>query len=158
MKTSLLCLLAVAVLALAVPLVAQTEQTVTGTVVSSTPSQVVVKADDGRELTFAVDAQSVVPAGLAANNAVTVTYHDMGGGTLHAARVTSSAADTMPNTTAPSTTEPSTTTTTGTTTTAAPAPKPHRMPATASPLPLIGLAGLMSLTAGLGLRAVRRSA
>ena len=88
MKTSLLCLLAVAVLALAVPLVAQTEQTVTGTVVSSTPSQVVVKADDGRELTFAVDAQSVVPAGLAANNAVTVTYHDMGGGTLHAARVT----------------------------------------------------------------------
>jgi len=34
----------------------------------------------------------------------------------------------------------------------------RRMPATASPLPLIGLAGLLSLTAGLGLRAVRRSA
>jgi len=161
MKTSLLCLLAVAVLALAVPLVAQTEQTVTATIVSSTPTQIVAKTSDGRELTFTVDAQSTVPASLAAGNPVTVVYHDMGGGTLHAARVTVSAADTMPTTP---------TTTTGTTTTAprepmpenttepAPAPKTRRMPATASPLPLIGLAGLLSLTAGLGLRAVRRSA
>jgi len=158
MKTSLLCLLAVAVLALAVPLMAQTEQTVTGSVVSSSPTQVVVKTDDGRQLTFTVDTQSSVPADLAAGNAVTVAYHDMGGGTLHLARVTTSAAGTLPSTT------------TGSTTTAPPEPMPERttepasargtkrMPATASPLPLIGLAGLLSLTAGLGLRAVRQSA
>jgi hypothetical protein len=94
-----------------------------------------------------------------------VNYHDMGGGTLHAARVTTSAAGTMPSTTTSSTTP-----TNGTAAAAPPEPMPERtteatparetqrMPATASPLPLIGLAGLLSLTAGLGLRAARRSA
>lgn len=158
MKTSLLCLLAVAVLAIALPLVAQTEQTVTATIVSSTPTQVVVKTADGRELTFVVDAQSSVPAGLAVGNAVTVAYHDMGGGTLHLARVTTSAADTMPSTTTETTTTAPREPMPESTTEPAPARGTNRMPATASPLPLIGLAGLLSLTAGLGLRAIRQSA
>ena len=168
MKASKLLLLSVAALALAVAVFAQTAVTVTGTVVSSSPTQVVIKTDDGRQMTFNVDAQSTVPAGLAAGNPVTVSYHDMGGGTLHAATVTVSSAGTPSTTTNP----PATTNDTyaNTTRTTAPAGQEpmesagaktrttRRMPSTASPLPLIGLAGLLSLTAGLGLRAVRRSA
>jgi len=152
MKTSLSFLLSVAALALAVSVFAQTALTVTGTIVTSSPTQVVIKTPDGREMTFVVDAQSTVPAGLAEGNPVTVSYHDMGGGTLHAANVTVSSAGT-PSATAnpPAAPEPMETTGAKTRTT-------RRMPATASPLPLIGLAGLLSLTAGLGLRAVRRSA
>lgn len=176
MKSSLLSLLAVAVLALAVPVMAQTELTVSGTVVSSTPTQVVVRTADGREMTFAVDAQSNVPSGLAAGNAVTVNYHDMGNNMLHAARVTTTSAGTS-TTTAPSTetTRPSTTTAPSYNTAPPPTsstrtePMPEstaatteatartrKMPATASNLPLVGLAGLLSLAAGLGVRALRR--
>jgi len=168
MKASKLLLLSVAALALAVAVFAQTSLTVTGTVVSSSPTQVVIKTDDGRQMTFNVDAQSTVPAGLAAGKPVTVSYHDMGGGTLHAATVTVSSAGTPSTTTNP----PATTNDTYANTTRATAPAAQepmesagaktrttrRMPSTASPLPLIGLAGLLSLTAGLGLRAVRRSA
>lgn len=157
MKSSLSLLLGVAVLALAVPVMAQTEQTVSGTIVSSTPVQVVVKTADGREMTFAVDAQSTVPSGLIAGNPVTVIYHDMGNNTLHAARVTSTGTTTTTSTEPrpssqsapmPESTTPATTSTEGT----------GRMPATASNLPLVGLAGLLSLTAGLGVRALRRRA
>jgi hypothetical protein len=41
---------------------------------------------------------------------------------------------------------------------AAPEPAPTQLPKTASPLPLVGLLGLLSLTVGLGMRALRRSA
>jgi hypothetical protein len=41
---------------------------------------------------------------------------------------------------------------------AAPEPAPSTLPKTASPVPLIGLLGLLSLAAGLGLRALRRLA
>jgi len=168
MKASKLLLLSVAALALAVAVFAQTSLTVTGTVVSSSPTQVVIKTDDGRQMTFNVDAQSTVPAGLAAGKPVTVSYHDMGGGTLHAATVTVSSAGTPSTTTnPPATTNDTYANTTRTTAPAAQEPMEsagaktrttRRMPSTASPLPLIGLAGLLSLTAGLGLRAVRRSA
>jgi hypothetical protein len=168
MKTSLSFLLSVAALALAVAVFAQTALTVTGTVVSSSPTQVVIKTDDGRQMTFAVDAQSTVPAGLAEGNPVTVSYHDMGAGTFHAASVTVSSAGTPSTTANPPATDTSTyANTTRTTAPAAQEPMEsagaktrttRRMPSTASPLPLIGLAGLLSLTAGLGLRAVRRSA
>lgn len=151
MKTSLSFLLSVAALAVAVAVFAQTALTVTGTVVSSSSTQVVIKTDDGRQMTFAVDAQSTVPAGLAAGNPVTVSYHDMGGGTFHAASVTVSSAGMPSSATAPAAQEPMERAGAKTRTT-------RRMPSTASPLPLIGLAGLLSLTAGLGLRAVRRSA
>src|SRR5262249_8089445 len=136
------------------------------------PDKLVVQADDGTQMTFNIDAQSTVPSSLTAGSRVTVTYHDMGGGTLHAARVDTSGTGTSPtynepaptsptyNQPAPSTTYPSTsawqepmehaTTRRGSTA--------HRMPATASPLPLVGMLGLMSLTAGLGVRALRRSA
>ncbi|PYQ01918.1 MAG: hypothetical protein DMF82_17985 [Acidobacteria bacterium] len=168
MKTSLSFLLSVAALAVAVAVFAQTALTVSGTVVSSSPTQVVIKTDDGRQMTFAVDAQSTVPAGLAQGNPVTVSYHEMGGGTFHAASVTVSSAG-MPSTTAnpPSTDTSTYANTTRTTAPAAQEPMEsagaktrttRRMPSTASPLPLIGLAGLLSLSAGLGLRALRRSA
>jgi type IV secretory pathway VirJ component len=154
MKTSLSSLLTVAALALAVPLMAQAEKTTSGKVVSSTPEQIVVQTDDGSQMTFKVDAQSTVPTGMNAGSRVTVTYHELAGGMFHAARV-------APTDTGTSATTPPTTTTTAqeptpesTSTTGS---SGRRMPATASPLPLVGLAGLLSLTAGLGLRALRRS-
>jgi hypothetical protein len=165
MKSSLSLLVGAAVLALAVPVMAQTELTVSGTVVSSSPTQVVVKTSDGRDMTFMVDAQSTVPSGLVAGNPITVVYHDMGNNTLHAARVTSSGTTTAPRTT---TTTPATTTEPRPSSQSAPMPESTtpaatpestpRMPATASNLPLVGLAGLLSLTAGLGVRALRRRA
>ena len=163
MKTSLSSLLTVAALALAIPLMAQDAKTTSGKVVSSTPGQVVVQTDDGSQMTFKVDAQSTVPTGLSAGSRVTVTYHELAGGMFHAASVAVSDAGTSPtmNTQEAPPPRPATTTTTAqepmperTTTT----PTPGRMPATASPLPLVGLAGLLSLTAGLGLRALRRNA
>ena len=163
MKTSLSSLLTVAALALAVPLMAQDAKTTSGKVVSSTPEQVVVQTDDGSQMTFKVDAQSTVPTGLSAGSRVTVTYHELAGGMFHAASVAPSDAGTSPtmNTQEAPPPRPATTTTTAqepmperTTTT----PTPGRLPATASPLPMVGLAGLLSLTAGLGLRALRRNA
>jgi hypothetical protein len=167
MRTSLFSLLAVAVLALAVPAMAQSELTVSGTVVSSTPTQIVVKTADGREMTFAVDAQSTVPSGLMTDNPVTVVYHDMGNNTLHAARVTSSTTTTTrtPSTTTTTTRTESTTSRTEPPPAAPTEPMPEststgtsstRMPATASNLPLVGLAGLLILVGGLGVRALRR--
>jgi len=176
MKTALSSLLSVAALALAVPLMAQAEQTASGKVVSSTPEQLVVQTDAGSQLTFNVDSQSTVPAGLNAGSRVTVTYHDMGGGTLHAARVdastgggepmnTQETTPPKPTTMAPAYTPPAATTTSPATSAAQePARAPttgastSTMPATASPLPLVGLLGLLSLGAGLGVRALRRSA
>jgi hypothetical protein len=159
---SLLSILAVAVLALAVPVMAQSEITVSGTIVSSTPTQIVVKTADGREMTFAVDAQSTVPSGLVVSNPVTVVYHDMGNNTFHAARVTSSSTTTTTTTRTESTstrTEPPPTSQTEPmpeTTAPATGTARTRMPATASNLPLVGLAGLLSLAAALGVRALRR--
>jgi hypothetical protein len=169
MKTSLSTLLSVAALALAMPLMAQDAKTTSGKVVSSTPEQVVVQTDDGSQMTFKVDAQSTVPTGLSAGSRVTVTYHELAGGMFHAASVAAIDAGTSPtmNTQEAPPPRPATTTTAPTTTTTAPepmpertttTPTPRRMPATASPLPLVGLAGLLSLTAGLGLRALRRNA
>ena len=161
----LLSILAVAVLALAVPVMAQSEMTVSGTIVSSTPTQIVVKTADGREMTFAVDAQSTVPSGLVVSNPVTVVYHDMGNNTFHAARVTSTGTSTGSTTT---TRTESTTTRTEPPPTSQSEPMPEsttpattrtrsgRMPATASNLPLVGLAGLLSLGAALGVRSLRR--
>jgi hypothetical protein len=51
MKRSLVCVLSILALALTAPVMAQSEQTASGTVVSSSASQIVVRTSDGRELT-----------------------------------------------------------------------------------------------------------
>jgi hypothetical protein len=218
MKRSLVFALSIlAALAVAAPAIAQTEQTATGTVVSSSGTQVVIRTADGTQMTFMTDADTNKPADLKAGSSVTIRYHDMGG-TKHAASVTASTAPST-TTTAPSTTTTAPTTSTtppGTSAAAPPATDPSRpaasstsptrpaadptgndarmpqtpsntttrvqdpatattpappapttttaardtdtarMPATASPLPLIGLSGLFALAGGLGTRLLRR--
>jgi hypothetical protein len=197
MKRSVVCMLSILALALAVPAMAQSEQTASGTVVSSSATQIVIKTADGRQLTFVVDSDSNAPANLQQGAPVTVRYHDMNG-TFHAANVSATAAAPSATQTTPSTdtTAPGTSATTGTVrrdTTSTPAAttpststtgsdarvdaqdaRPtttpettstaaqdtdtgsRRLPATASPLPLVGLSGLLALTGGLGARLLRR--
>lgn len=194
MKRSVVCLLSILALALAVPAIAQSEQTASGTVVSSSATQIVIKTADGKQMTFVIDSDSNAPANLSQGSPVSVRYHDMNG-TLHAANVSatgggSAATDTTatgtPSTGTTGSTPPGTSATTanraGTTSTTGadarvdaqdttPPTTPsdttgtvaqdadtgsRRMPATASPLPLIGLSGLLALTGGLGARVLRR--
>ncbi len=209
MKRSLVCVLSILALALAAPVMAQSEQTASGTVVSSSASQIVVRTSDGRQMTFMVDADSNVPSNLQQGSNVTVRYHDMNG-TFHAANVSagtgttgSSAGSTATTPSTPTTGATATTSSTPTGTSATSAPPTQRttptadptgndartqqdparpttaaqdpdttattgttaqdtdtdtgrMPATASPLPLIGLSGLLALAGGLGARALRR--
>jgi hypothetical protein len=203
MKRSLVCVLSILALALAAPVMAQSEQTASGTVVSSSASQIVVRTSDGRQMTFMVDADSNVPSNLQQGSNVTVRYHDMNG-TFHAANVsagTTGSTATTPSTPTTGATATTSSTPTGTSATSAPPTQrttptadptgndartqqdparpttaaqdtgttattgttaqdtdtdTGRMPATASPLPLIGLSGLLALAGGLGARALRR--
>jgi hypothetical protein len=182
MRNRLLSFLGIAVFALATGIAAQTTdpamttQTVSGKVISSSSSSLVIETDTGSRQTFVVDAQSTLPSGLTPGSRISVDYHTLANGTFHAARGTSvsaAAAPAQPTTEArpvepapamPTTTTPDTTptapvdsttdtgTTLGTTTTDMPEKTTRRMPATASPLPLVGLVGLASLAAGAALR------
>ena len=239
MKRSFVCVLSVLALALAAPIMAQSEQSASGTVVSSSSNQLVIETAEGRQMTFMVDSDTNRPSSLATGSSVTVRYHDMNG-TFHAANVAAStgagsgtgtsAGNTNTTTSTTGTSSPTGTTgvtgttagstgtmattgrtgttgstgTTATDTTASDTSAPSaaaqdrgtaadptgndarntrttaqdvtgttgtrdtgtaaadqdtgtsRMPATASPLPLMGLSGLLALAGGLGVRAIRR--
>ncbi len=147
-------------------------QTVSGTVVSSNDNSIVITTDDGTRMTFTRDSMSGnLPSGIQNGSRVTVQYDSPNPGSYHVDTVTLAPAGTSnPSETSPSGTSnpsgtsiygsnPSGTTTesnmnentTTTTTTSKPG-----MPRTASPVPLIGLAGLLALGAGFGLRAIRQ--
>lgn len=178
MKRSLVGILSVLALAVAIPVMAQSEQTASGTVVSSSATQIVIQTADGRRITFMRDANTNAPSNLQQGSPVTVRYHDMNG-TMHAASVTAGSAPTSTSATGATATDrtrpaadptgndartsaqPETTATTGAqrdTATAAQDPDTGatRLPATASPLPLVGLSGLIALAGGLGVRVLRR--
>lgn len=211
MKRSLIGVVAILALALSAPVMAQTEQSASGTIVSSTSTQIVIKTEDGRQMTFMTDSNTNRPSDLRQGSTVTIRYHDING-TFHAANVTASAGptsdaptnsttattgtssptgttgvtgtqagSTAPGTSATSanaqerattadptgnearpqqdTTGTRTTGTTTGTTTATSADQDTgttRLPATASPLPLMGLSGLLALAGGLATRAIRR--
>lgn len=202
MKTRVALLASIFSLCL-VAFVAAQVSTTTGTVVSNSGGVLVVDTASGQR-SFMVDAQSSVPADLAAGARVTVEYHTLANDKFHAFKVTPSSgtAPTMgtgttgttgstpaTSTTAPSMQErptttaspsmqerpatPTTGTTTGTlqdrptttgndTTSAPPADTTGTMaddrsttrelPATASPLPLLALAGSLALAGGALLR------
>jgi hypothetical protein len=175
MRNRLLCLLGVAVLVFATGLAAQTTdpamttQTISGKVISSSSTSLVIETDTGTRQTFVVDAQSNLPSALTPGSRISVDYHTLSGGTYHAARATTLSAaaapaqpttearpvepTTTPDTTpAPVDTTPDTSSTMGTTTDTDTSKTTRRMPATASPLPLVGLVGLASLAAGAALR------
>jgi len=162
----------------------QPTQIVTGKVISTTATQLVVEADNGARTTFVVD-KATLPSTIMVGDKVSVNYQSQAGGSFRATNVSATSLSgtgisdaTGVNTNDSSTNDamvagnapayPSTTTTTTTTTTdstlypneAAPAPAystdSSTLPATASNQPLILLLGLLAL-GGFLLRTVTRS-
>jgi hypothetical protein len=119
--------------------------TMSGVVVSSSSTQLVIRTDAGVEETFVVDSYSDVPANLAAGTKVTVKSRVLADGRNQVARVTTGG------------TGADTPAVTGGTWTGTTDPPAKELPRTASPLFLVGLAGLMALGGGLGLRLMFRS-
>lgn len=122
---------------------------VTGTVVSMTDEVLVLATDQGN-LTFDLDKSTEMPAGIVVGNRITVSYDsdDKPEDKMDARRIVM--------TPAPSSAAPATPTPTPETTTQESAPayqdEEMELPATASPLPLMGVAGLLALAGGLLLR------
>ena len=172
-KNRLLIALAIVALLGAGVVAAQDDsQSVTGTVVSATPTSLVIQTDDGQK-SFILDAESQTPESLSAGNQVTIDFHSNDQGEMVASLVTadeggemaeSQTAATEPATeSTPAATEPESTpapsgdyagqpadqtAATGETATTS-------LPATGSKLPLIGLLGLAALAGGLVLRQTR---
>jgi len=119
--------------------------TETGTVVTSTATSLVIKTEGGQEKAFVVDAYSDIPATLSVGTSVTVESQAQADGRYTVTKVTTGATGTVPDTGTMGTGAP-TTTPTDTSTTA------QELPGTASPLLLMGLAGLVAIGGGLGLR------
>jgi RNase P/RNase MRP subunit p29 len=176
----LLALAAAASLALAGNLLAQSTpvqvppgtptSTVTGTVVSSSDSELVLDTTGGRQR-FVVDANSTLPVKLDAGTRVSVEFHRLDGDRMHVARVTTAAASTSPRAGAAPTADKTPAASSETTSeryarqeradrdAAARAERSAdaTLPRTASPLPLVGLLGLASLAGSAALRLASRN-
>ena len=113
MKRSLVCVLSVLALAVSAPVMAQSEQNASGTVVSSSSNQLVISTADGRQMTFMLDNSTNRPSSLRQGSQVTVRYHDMNG-TFHAANVSDASSGSTAGNTNPDVNRNSTTSTTGT--------------------------------------------
>lgn len=139
MKRSFVSLLVIAVAMLASAVAAQTGSAtpssdqstayVSGTVVSSTGSSILIKTVSGDELTFSVDSRSILPGDLPVGAQVDVSYHTLPDGMLHAAEVRRLS----------------------TTGAAARQPGDGSLPQTASPLAMTALVGLVSLVVASGI-------
>lgn len=122
-----------------VAVVAAQVTTVEGTVSTKTAGSLVVDTSTG-PLTLMVDAQSSLPTNLAVGSRVKVEYDTLANGTYHASRVT-----VMGGTSAAE----------GTSTGAGTDTDSGRLPATASPLPLLALAGGLAMAGGVLVRRLR---
>lgn len=118
--------------------------TISGTLVASTDSSLVVRSDAGVESTYTVDSSTVLPASLTPGDRVSVDYHMLDGGAYHASRVTNLAGSgsTAPAPASASGTDPS--------------GSSAELPRTASPLPLFAVMGVLAIGAALGVRAIFR--
>ena len=134
MKRSVIALLGLVLLLSIGALTAQTGSAsyVSGTVVSSTDTTLVIRTDSGEEMTFTVDSATMRPASMAAGARIDVKYHLLSGGANHAAEVR------MTDSTNPAPTATS-------------AKTSEQLPQTATPIVPIGLTGLMTLGGALGL-------
>lgn len=123
-------------LALAVPALAQETQTVTGTVVSASDASLVIRTQGGEQRTFVVDTTTSLPQeDLEAGARVSVHFTETGDARFQATRVTTddaarAAADDMSGLGDPD----------------------DELPATASPIPLLALGGLIGLVGGAAIR------
>ncbi len=140
-----------------------------GVVVSSTTESLIVRMDDGTQRTFNVTPTTTLPtARLAEGNRVTVQYRPLDAGLFEAARVELTNA-LNPDRPAPTPSDRSMMSETAATqrdnTTATQSENARiqgettedreTLPATASPMPLLALAGLGALVAGLVMKARR---
>lgn len=160
--------------ALAIPAAAQTPTTTSGVVVSSTTESLVVRMDDGTERTFNVTSTTALPtARLAEGNRVTVQYRPLNAGLFEAARVELAAAINRdrpvmnPTPDRSMMSEPAAIQgrVTGADTTATQRDNDanqrdanedrETLPSTASPMPLLALAGVAALISSLVLKARR---
>jgi hypothetical protein len=125
--------------------------TMYGTLVSIGAGSLVIETDAGAALTFIVDETSVLPAVMTTRDRVGVEYRVSDRGGYRATRLTVLETDRQPATTAAGAALM------GREDEAA-ADADDRLPATAGPLPLLALAGGLSITAAVGLRlmALRR--
>ena len=138
--------------------------TITGTVVSRVDEVLVVRTDRG-DLTFDLDKSTEMPADLPVGSRITVSYDsdDKVTDRMDARKIVMAPEPTVSTpaptpTPAPMTpTTPAPTVTTQQTTTAYETDQ-DELPATASPLPLMGGAGLLALAGGLLLRKRTRRA
>ena len=174
-KNRLLIALAVVALLGASVLAAQDDsQPLTSTVVSATPTSLVIKTAD-KQKSFILDADSQTPASLSAGNEVTVEFHQNDQGEMVASYITiaeagmeepqvaettpaaeeSPVAETEPGgDTVPAATEPESTPPPIDQTAENAEPAATSLPATGSKLPLIGLLSLAALAGGLVLRRI----
>jgi hypothetical protein len=187
MKNSVAALSSLLALTLVGPVVAQGPQVVdgpdlvaTGKVISVGNTSIAIQTDDhGHSISFLVTTTTVMPTLVAVGSRVRVAYHAIGPTGQMADKVTllqgppgatspavreftgasgvqpaapaSSAADATPAPRASQSTPQSPATANQ------PGTPDAELPATASPLPLIGLVGLMALLAGVSLRALERT-
>ena len=160
MKKVLLNLVALALVAIAsthqpakadAPLV-----TITGTVVSVDGDVLVLSTDKGN-LTFDMDKDTVRPANIAVGNRITVSYDsdDKTTDKMDARQIVM-APEVSSITPTPTTTTPEPTRVQAEPTTTPVDEEPRELPATASPLPMVGVLGLLALAGGLMLRKPRR--
>lgn len=152
---------------------------VMGTVVSISDASLVVKTDTGDRMIFVRNASSMIPAAVSPGTAVHVVYDSPSPGVLHVSNVeinvdgsgmspsntetttrSSGTAGEAPASGTTSATDPSTgssATTSGSVTGGSQTGAgTETMPKTASPLPVIGLVGILALAGGLTLRIAAR--
>jgi len=110
------------------------EVSVSGKVVTSSNTELVMDSDAGQRMTFALDPK-IVPATFTVGQRVTVQYHTLSGGTAYQASTI--ALDPQAKVETQAKVEPQVDETT--------APASHKLPRTASNLPLIGLLGLLAV-------------
>jgi hypothetical protein len=186
MKNSVAAVSSLLALTLVGPVVAQGPQVVdgpdlvaTGKVISVGNTSMAIQTEDhGHAISFLVTTTTVMPTLVSVGSRVRVAYHAIGTTGQMADRVTllegpPAAASAASEFTGASGVQPAAPAEPPSTGDATPAPRASQsepqspatanqpgateLPATASPLPLIGLVGLMALLAGVSLRALERA-
>ena len=125
---------------------ANTEISVSGTVVSWTSTELVIDKGAGQHMTFALDPKVLPATTFTAGERVTVRYHSLSGGTVY--QVSNVAVDTQPRV---AEIQPKAEPRNYETTTSA----DLQLPETASGLPLLGLLGLLAMGGALAVCVAR---
>lgn len=121
------------------------ETSVSGTVVSSTSTELVINSDAGQRMTFVLDPKILPAASFTVGGRVTVQYHTSSSGNVYQSSTVALAPQAKVET--PAKVEPQANDAT--------TPVSPRLPKTASNLPLIGLLGLLAMGGAVVVRVAR---